>query len=522
MASLSVASPAEAEGTADTDTVQLNDTVILVASDGRRVFAKASPKESQRFGKMRPALGNLVGQWYGTVFEITKKALLPLGPSEGMTANERASASLEAELSGAADNRDIVDTNSSQQLSAEDIEGMREEGASGKDIIQSLIEHSETWKHKTSFSQQKWLRRKEQKYAPRLRVLRCEGASVCESYYMKFPERVCNLRPDALAQILAYGNVFAGAQILCMDSCMGVVAASIVERLGGYGRCLNAFAESNPNLDAVNKFNFSPRMLSSLVSFHTSEFGKLATPELPDADLDHSSEAVERKIRDSLATMPDLTKQKLQSLKTEEDKQAFLAAREKRIRRACAKPQPGVIRNWIRAQSDSLIIATAYHPKTVFFELVQWLKPACPFVVFSEYIEPLTEVFRAIQERGIGCKLQLSNSWLRPFQVLPGRTHPVMQMSACSGYILTGIKVLPRREEDRWKFVAPTDRKRQGKTIRVDSSSAEAASEQSSDEARPHKRSRPGGSNAPQSAPKPDFREESAAVATGNDESERG
>lgn len=98
-----------------------------------------------------------------------------------------------------------------------------------------------------------------------------------------------------------------------------------------------------------------------------------------------------------------------------------------------------------------------------------------------------------MQEQNLGCKLQLSNTWMRPFQVqtsprasprrleralhpfetaqfpwptprqvLPGRTHPAMSMSACSGYILTGIKVQPRRPNDGWKFVPPVDRKRQG------------------------------------------------------------
>ena len=39
-------------------------------------------------------------------------------------------------------------------------------------------------------------------------------------------------------------------------------------------------------------------------------------------------------------------------------------------------------------------------------------------------------------------------------QVLPGRTHPAMQMSADGGFILTGVKTLKR--EDGWRFVEKT------------------------------------------------------------------
>jgi tRNA (adenine-N(1)-)-methyltransferase non-catalytic subunit len=37
--------------------------------------------------------------------------------------------------------------------------------------------------------------------------------------------------------------------------------------------------------------------------------------------------------------------------------------------------------------------------------------------------------------------LQLNETWTREYQVLPGRTHPEMKMNACSGYLLSGIKV---------------------------------------------------------------------------------
>lgn len=54
------------------------------------------------------------------------------------------------------DNRAYMDTNTAQKLEDEDIQRMREEGASGTDIIKSLIANSETFNAKTSFAQEKW------------------------------------------------------------------------------------------------------------------------------------------------------------------------------------------------------------------------------------------------------------------------------------------------------------------------------------------------------------------------------
>lgn len=39
--------------------------------------------------------------------------------------------------------------------------------------------------------------------------------------------------------------------------------------------------------------------------------------------------------------------------------------------------------------------------------------------------------------------VQLQEAWWREHQVLPGRTHPEMVISATGGYILTGYKVAP-------------------------------------------------------------------------------
>ena len=90
---------------------------------------------------------------------------------------------------------------------------------------------------------------------------------------------------------------------------------------------------------------------------------------------------------------------------------------------------------------DGLIIACKQHPTNILLALVKYLSFSRPFVVYSPYKEPLLEAYVAIKETGKAVMVTVSESWLRNYQVLPGRTHPEVLMSGGGGYILTGIYV---------------------------------------------------------------------------------
>ena len=73
-----------------------------------------------------------------------------------------------------------------------------------------------------------------------------------------------SLRPDSLAQIISYANVYAGAQVLTFDT-ISVVTASLVERMGGYGRILSVHSSQDPpHKEVLSKFNFDYKTLDVL------------------------------------------------------------------------------------------------------------------------------------------------------------------------------------------------------------------------------------------------------------------
>jgi tRNA (adenine-N(1)-)-methyltransferase non-catalytic subunit len=132
----------------------------------------------------------------------------------------------------AKDNRELVDMNqltkgreNSQKLGANEIEELRKSGMDGKSVMKSLIENSSTFKQKTDFSQEKWVKRKSAKHAPTFYALRCTSFSLCKAYFLKDPSRTCNLREDSLSRMLTMSNVQQGSRALVADSMNGMLVS---------------------------------------------------------------------------------------------------------------------------------------------------------------------------------------------------------------------------------------------------------------------------------------------------------
>merc|ERR1711973_1058483 len=79
---------------------------------------------------------------------------------------------------------------------------------------------------------------------------------------------------------------------------------------------------------------------------------------------------------------------------------------------------------------DGLIIVCKQHPTAILMYLSKFVCHSGQFTVYSPY-----------KESGKAINVNLSENWLRNYQVLPDRTHPHVNMSGGGGYILTGILV---------------------------------------------------------------------------------
>lgn len=62
-------------------------------------------------------------------------------------------------------------------------------------------------------------------------------------------------------------------------------------------------------------------------------------------------------------------------------------------------------------------------------------------MVYSPHSQILADLQTKLRDYPEWLSPSLIESWLRRYQVLPGRTHPLMNMSGSGGYLLHSIRV---------------------------------------------------------------------------------
>ncbi|XP_043711305.1 tRNA (adenine(58)-N(1))-methyltransferase non-catalytic subunit TRM6 isoform X2 [Telopea speciosissima] len=290
------------------------------------------------------------------------------------------------------DNRSLVDDNTAQSLSGEDIEALRRQGATGDQIVEALIANSSTFEKKTLFSQEKYRLKKQKKYAPRVLVRRPFTRSICETYFKKNPAKIGFMRVDTLSLLLSMANVCAYSDVLVVDMVGGILTGAVAERLGGSGYVCNTYFGGVPYpMDITRMFNLNNEISSRIVQTSLSD--------LCSAQDKNSEQGGENGVKE-------------------------------------------VTHLWRANGFSSLIVAA---PELDTWSAVQELLPllsySAPFAVYHQYLQPLATCMHNLQVSKMAIGLQISEPWLREYQVLPSRTHPSMQMSAFGGYILSGTRI---------------------------------------------------------------------------------
>ncbi|CAM6057400.1 unnamed protein product [Sphagnum tenellum] len=416
--------------------------VLLDINDGDRLaFAHLSPHASVKVGNAKCLLDPLVGIPFGSVFEVQSgpngHVLVRLQHPITESKEKESIESEEAVESICRDNRALIDNNTAQTLSAEDIEQMRREGATGKAIIEALVANSASFEAKSAFSQEKYKRRKQKKYAPHVLVRRPSARSVCEAYFAKDPNKIGFLRMDTLALLLSLANVGANAEVLVLDMLGGLLTAAVAERLGGHGSVCSTFHTAKAQtVDMVRLFNFDTSTASRVFRVSLSELtgARYATQKAQEG-----KEATDAS--DGLQEPPCSGETFLTAPRAEENisepKQGPIEGNKAKL----SAPVEDMTR-WASQGFSSLIVGAPYlDPWTVAQCMLPLLASSAPFVIYHPYSQPLAECMHHLQAEHMAVALQLSEPWLREYQVLPSRTHPNMQMSSTGGYVLSGITI---------------------------------------------------------------------------------
>jgi tRNA (adenine58-N1)-methyltransferase non-catalytic subunit len=276
--------------------------------------------------------------------------------------------------------------------------------------------------------------------------------------------RVCGwfasyLRHDSLAQVLAYANVRSGADLIVAESCNGFITGCVAEKMGGVcvggttgflprfggrkclcpragcGRIFNVHPMFRPNLVYFKQFNvrcdvnqlvigvpidtltgkppskpvyvYEPRVPASGEEPTTVPSASASPPPEPGDAV--SALAGESANADTAPVGKSNKKKRSRNVTADDETRAAW--------RLEAQKAPATALLHLRTYgADGLIIVVDSHPLALVLQLVRYLKPSSPFVVFSRFLEPLAECFRQLKHYGLATRLAINETWTRHYQ----------------------------------------------------------------------------------------------------------
>lgn len=102
-----------------------------------------------------------------------------------------------------------------------------------QEIIQKQLESNKSYELRTSYSQDKIMKRKESKHLKFFTPLVPDLYNVGWYNFERHPDKIRWLRPDALSQLLFFADVRANGKYVVVDGVGGLLAGAVLERMGG-------------------------------------------------------------------------------------------------------------------------------------------------------------------------------------------------------------------------------------------------------------------------------------------------
>ncbi|CAH8451131.1 unnamed protein product [Schistosoma rodhaini] len=416
---------------------------VLLLKEHCYKFTKISSEKKEKFDGKVFSLRNAIGVPFGSTFSVSGDQIHPIKHEsiidiEIPPNNEEKYGGVESK-----DNRNIKYSQANQKLTGSYIEQLRLNGVSGQDILDQLVEGNSNFEQKTPFSQQKYLKRKKDRHLGLFSVEKPKARICFEIYNNIRPEKCLGLRFDTVCRILSYANIHAGSTVLLCETCSGLITAAVLERIG----------IDQPKGSVIQFYHGSSFPKSEISPVYGNSYSEKVHPVrlldvlpilLYKATLDTDHNFVENHVDNSDSQISSKIRKIDEDISSEEIAQIENqnAPRQSKISEYYISSFNQIFGN-NRPTPDSLVIVTRFHPVDLTLTLLQFLPIGRPFVVYTQYIQPLVDLYNILKRRGGITHLRLTDSWFRHIQVLPERTHPEINMSCSNGYLLTGYTVEP-------------------------------------------------------------------------------
>lgn len=425
--------------------------------------------------------------------ELHAAALLEEAEGEGSTPGAEADDS--GLMSVAKTNMNILDDPTNQRLTMAEIEALKQdEMGSTKELIAKIMDSHSTLDQKTAFSLAKYTLKKHKKYMKRFTVLPLDVVTLTD-WMMADREfsKIMEIRNEVLGLMGCWANVHAAGNFLpdahpscrylVVDDTGGLIVAAMAERMGilhqndlshntpesddetelskpkrphhppaaTSNTITLIHSNQQPNLSLLRYFNYDANNPSPTHPLHT-HLKTLSWLQLLDPTSDSTYQEP--------AVIPDAD---LTLLKSNRRSAYF----RKRRRWTHLKATVDATRT---GAFNGLIIATPTSPTSILHHLVPLLAGSAQVVVYAPHIEPLSSLVDLYSTARRSAFLNtpendrvvpspdfpldptlllvpmVQTSRGRKWQVLPGRTHPVMMgRGGGEGWVFVATRVVPLR-----------------------------------------------------------------------------
>ncbi|EEB07545.1 tRNA methyltransferase [Schizosaccharomyces japonicus yFS275] len=423
--------------TSEGDVIRENDPVFIRLPSENVRFIHAKPNNTISLGKFGSFLTNsLIGQHYDEYFEIYE-------PRKIRVVQRFTNEELEDESKN---NKELVDSGSNQKLQHEEIEKLKGNLKTGslKDekLIEQIAQSSTTFDKKTSFAQAKYLARKGEKYFQKFHALKPCMEVIARYMLERDPTKVLDLTPETIGLMLTLANVRPGGRYLVVDESGCLLLGSLMERVNRKCQVMLIHPNEQPNNSCLELWgsSFTEEALKKNESLRTLNWLHAVDPE--------------EELREF--EVADIDPEAFEALKPRHKKRYL-------HRKAFYAKLKSDMEDYAAGNYDALLYVSNYHPKTTLKYLLPKVGLSCPVIIYSPYQNTLVETSHALvsythpvshsevqegTEKPVEVEafdkllgLDIHEARQLSYQVLPGRTHPLMTQRGDMGYILSAIKV---------------------------------------------------------------------------------
>lgn len=375
---------------------------------------------------------DVIGYPFGQSFEIVDdEKVKPIKSLTEQVVVEEEEEDLEEEFTkdkltkmfsnSAENNQHIINIGSKiQKLTSQEIDELKNSGAAsniGQHIIQKIVEGHDAFDKKTIFSQQKYLKRKQQKFMRRFTIDYLGPSEMIQYYLIKDASKLLDMSEETLGLLMTYSNVRPGGKYLLIDETGGVILYAMLERMNCEGTIVLIHENEHANYSALKHSNYLDDLIRSKVKM--INWLQILEPE-------------QEKIEFEEIAGPELSEMKA-------PKRSQYYRRQKR-----ANEINEVIELVEQGNFDGFISVTTLDPKSYLPMIIPKIGGSRPMAIYSQFKETLLETQHFLTTDKRILAPSIFETRVRHYQTIIGRIHPTMTMRGYGGYLLIGTRVFPR------------------------------------------------------------------------------